>query len=138
VTAGIDDQAVEALLADVRRKLADTRTSSRHKRTGRPKGRSTIADYYRRDEDGEYIPDIHNDSNYTRPERLRTLPADIAMAVALELARREGLKGDGAYDRAAVLYFKGGAGRPVTPEKIRTIATRAYREIARGLLDRVR
>ena len=129
-----EERARGALLAAARRVVADTRTSSRHARTGRLRGRPSIADSYRYDADGEYIPDIQNDSNYARPERLRTLPADLARAVALELARREGLKGDAAYKRAASLYQEG-TGRPVTPEKVRGTTSRAYQAAARALLD---
>lgn len=123
----------EWLLAAARRVVADTRTSSRHKRTGRMRGRPSIADGYRYDADGEYIPAMPNACDYSRPEQLRTLPADLAGAVALELARREGLRGDAKFQRAADLFRKG-TSRPVTPAWIKTLATRAYRDMAVTLL----
>lgn len=128
-----EERAREALLAAAQRVLADTRTTSRHARTGRTRGRPRIADGYRYDANGEYIPDLLNDCNYSRPERLRTLPADLAGAVALELARREGLKGDDKYQRAAEL-FQTGTGRPITPERIKCWATRAHRQDAQAWL----
>ncbi len=128
-----EERARGALLAAARRVVADTRTSSRHTRTGRLRGRPSIADSYRYDADGEYIPDLQNDSNYARPERLRTLPADLAGAVALELARREGLKGDAKFQRAAAL-FQAGTGRPVSAAWLRTLAITAYRDMAVTLL----
>ena len=104
------------------------RTGGRHRVRPRCRGRPSGLGGDRRNADGTYRP---NSSNTL----WAAVPAPIAAAMALVLSRREGHRGQVAFEKAVeVLYAR--TGRYVTARHIRRVATSGRRAFAKSLLCR--
>ena len=147
-----DPGLAAALVAAARRvkaaqePLDARRKAEGHTRTGRRRGRPSGSATKSRspyDAQGEYVPDLDNDGDFRGPGRLARLDAELACAIALELARREPqpparpqLRGalPPDYVRASELYLRG-TGAHISPDSLKAKVTRAGLAAARALLD---